>query len=83
MNTIKISQKRTCNGCKALVSHAAQGCTCTLGYPLDSDNGIPSKPCPKPTTNENYCIAHTFLTKSKSKGKLICVHQSFGVHNLL
>ena len=57
---MRISQKRTCNNCKAEV----QG-LCDLGY--DSDiykvyHGItvsyrPLEPCPKPITNPDWCIA--------------------------
>jgi len=46
---IKISQKRTCEGCKALNSITYNyKFNCDLGYLIDDQKGIPLEKCPKP-----------------------------------
>jgi hypothetical protein len=48
---MKLTQKKKCNGCKA------DSRDCELGYLRNSKEGIPAEPCPKPTTNDDYCEA--------------------------
>ena len=45
---MKISQKRTCYGCRAV--RISDIIWCDLGYPIEMPKGIPMKPCPKPRT---------------------------------
>lgn len=52
---MKISKKRTCNGCKAL-SIQQYYSTCLLRYKFKSF--IPQSPCPKPCTNNDYIFAY-------------------------
>ena len=46
---INLSQKRTCEGCKALEQYQGGTNKCTLGYSFDK-NWKPIEPCPKPKT---------------------------------
>jgi len=46
----KPTLKRTCNLCKASAIEQGYGYTCTLGYVVDKDLGIPKEACPKPTS---------------------------------
>lgn len=46
---IKLNQKRTCEGCKALYMEQGIIHRCNLGYKYDS-HFKPLEPCPKPKT---------------------------------
>ena len=49
---IKLSQKRTCEGCRALLQIQYID-RCELGYKFD-DNFKPLQSCPKPKTNSEF-----------------------------
>ena len=51
---MKITQKKTCNLCKAL--HKAEGTdpACLWGYSIDQESGSPLEPCPKPLTQADF-----------------------------
>ena len=42
--------KRSCNQCKASAQKQGYGYSCSLGYNVDKDLGIPKEACPKPTS---------------------------------
>lgn len=46
---IKLSQKRTCEGCKALYMEQGGTHRCELNYKYN-EHFKPSEPCPKPKT---------------------------------
>ncbi len=50
---MKISQKRTCEGCRALYMIDSFW-ECHLGYENHYSKGVPLKPCPKPKTWKEY-----------------------------
>lgn len=58
---IKITQKRTCAGCKAL-SQEQYTSDCLLGYKFDR-HFKPLEPCPKPKTNDDFCECHRWYKR--------------------
>lgn len=52
---MKISQKRTCEGCRAVDWWTHNSITCELKFNIDGKKGIPLEPCPKPKNNREYC----------------------------
>ena len=65
---MKLSQKRTCFGCKALQSKG-----CELGYETgtmasDPNEQVPVEPCPKPMTQKDINTARTELRKGAILG---------------
>lgn len=60
---MKKSQKRTCNGCRAL-SFDRSWAECFFGYKIDQKDIRPKEPCEKPLTNMEHCK----LTIAREKG---------------
>jgi len=59
--SIIISQKKTCERCKAL--KLDQGWySCKLGYDINQ-NGIPLEPCPKPKTYTEEFLCREYYKK--------------------
>lgn len=62
---MKLSQKRSCNSCKALMSKGYTGSDCCLGYKIEDAKVVfgttvaykPTEPCPKPLNNNDLCDA--------------------------
>ena len=63
---INISQKKTCNGCRAYCGTVSTP-YCELGYPIDlkafdalgfTQFGIPKVPCPKPRNYSQFNECH-------------------------
>lgn len=54
----KARQKKSCDGCSALLEGSCgDGCSCYLGYSI-SYAGTPEEPCPKPRTNTKMVELH-------------------------
>lgn len=53
--TMKLSQKRTCSGCRAL-EFGQYSDKCLLGYSFDKKH-VPQEKCPKPTTISELIFA--------------------------
>lgn len=74
---MKISQKRTCNKCKALSGFPFVP-NCALGYPVKytTDHGMwknakPKLPCPKPNTRQQLAnAARNFRYEKPPKNKI-------------
>ncbi len=69
---MKLSQKKTCFGCKALGSKH-ENPPCRLGYETGTMKGCPNEvlpvePCPKPMTKDDIYIANVELRKGAILG---------------
>lgn len=74
---MRFSQKKICLGCKALEDAQYPHVWCALRYPVDLENYdkllgisdiVPQKPCPKPTTNDNYITCTKYYTRGQTEG---------------
>lgn len=69
---MKLTQKKTCFGCKALnyrYIHGVKQGYCQLEYEIGTMRGVPHEtlpvePCPKPATIKDWAIAKTTWRKS-------------------
>ena len=61
---MKLSQKRTCNGCKAFDFDMGRG-ECELRVKIDYKTLSPLEPCYKPKTIEEYFEAYHEVFKVK------------------
>lgn len=69
-----ISQKRTCNGCRAIADIYPNSWSCSLGYEVKSiplpdfpkiTKPVPCEPCPKPLTYDAWIKAYQQMRKLK------------------
>ena len=67
---MKLSQKKTCNKCKAFYVHTGHpNPECSLGYKIITEGYIPAEPCPKPITNREYIVAIDYYKKTSGYTK--------------
>jgi hypothetical protein len=76
---MKLSQKRTCFGCKALYGTGVIG-LCNLGYETGAmidapKETVPVEPCPKPMTKNDIYIAKIELRKGSILGHWLTEEQ--------
>lgn len=72
---MKLSQKKTCEGCRAIrFNFPRYGYNCSLEYEVregvfrGQKTAVPAEPCPKPKTNMELCEAPHKRTRRRTVG---------------